>query len=147
MSDVSSLSYIRTMKKTFSIFFLCVCLSAITLHFSSCGKERSTPPNISFNTSVAYISNDTSLVHGTVFSIGIIASKTQTDGILSGCKIYYSVNNSPDSLIQEMNFVTQYFSQVFSYTAADSGNVERYTFTVSKRDGQSNSASLTVTDI
>lgn len=135
------------MKNTFASVFVSVVMAAILLGINSCGKEKSTQPVIEFISGSRYISSDTSLLHGTVFNIGISAVKTGSEGLLSSCTIARSINGGADSTLQEMTFLTQTFIQVYNYKAADSGTVERYTFTVSKLDGYTNSVSLTVTDI
>ena len=136
------------MKKTLLIVLGAVCLTAIALQFSSCGKEENTPPNLSFAIdSTRYIAKDTALLHGTTFNVGIKASKTGTEGLLSSLTVGRSRNGSADSLIQQMNFVQQSFFQFYTYKTPDSGNVERYTFAVTKKDGLSNSISLAITGI
>ena len=117
------------------------------LNGSSCGKEKSTPPDIAFYVGTAYVYEDTALVHGTIFNIGVAASKTGVDGLLTGFEISHRMNGSPDSVIQKMSFIEQYFSQYYSYTAGDSGNVEQYTFTAIKADGRTNSISVNITDL
>jgi hypothetical protein len=138
----------NAMKKTWVLMAGIICLAGIVLQFSSCGKEKSTPPNISFSTDTTrYISKDTSLLHGTVFTVGIQASKTGTEGLLASLVISRSRNGGADSIIQNMTFVEKYFFQYYSYKAPDSGNMEHYTFTVAKQDGLTNSIGLSITGI
>lgn len=126
-----------------SLLFICTVFAFVT---SSCNGEKKTPPTIAFRTGVGYVYNDTTIVHGTIFNIGFNASKTGTENLLTGCKITRSINGGADSTIQQVSMVTQYFSHYYSYVAGDSGNTERYTITVTKDDGLSNSIGVTVTD-
>ncbi len=131
--------------KVISLYFATISIGFILL-FSSCDGEKKTPPTIAFTKGSAFVYTDTALAHGTVFNIGINASKTGTEGLLSSCKISRSINGGADSTIQDITLVTQYFSHYYSYVAGDSGTTERYTFTVTKNDGLSNSVSVTVFD-
>lgn len=133
------------MNKSTSLFLsLIISVATITL-VNSCGEEKSTPPVITFRTTSAYVSVDTTIYRNTVFNIGIEGKKTGTDGVLTGCTIQRSTNGGADSTIQQMSFVTQYFSQFYSYNTPDSGNADKYTFTLTERDGGSSSISVTVT--
>ena len=134
------------MKKIVSVVTVSVIALVALVQFSSCGGEKSTVPTIAFREGSAYVYKDTAIVQGTVFNVGINASKTGTEGILTNCKIDRSINGAPDSTIQNIVITTQYFTQYFSYRTGDSGNTEKYTFTVTKNDGLQNSVSVTVTD-
>lgn len=134
------------MKKILVLLGSVVCLAAIVLHSSSCGKEKQTAPNISLVVdSTRYISSDTTLVRFIPFTVGLRATKTGTDGLLTSMVIVRNRNGGADSTLQEMTFITQSFSQFYTYKAPDSGNVERYTFTVAEQDGMTNSLSLAIT--
>ena len=134
------------MKKPLA-FLSVLCISAaVILQFASCGEEKNTPPVIAIHSSTGYISADDTLTHGTVFNVWLTASKTGTEGMLNSCSISKRVNGGADSVIQQMNFIYQSLSQTYSYIAGDSGNIERYTFTVGELDGGKSSVSLTITD-
>jgi hypothetical protein len=134
------------MKKSLAFVFVVVCLGAVAINFSSCGKEKSLVPNISFLTDTTrFILNDTALIHGTVFNVGIQASKTGTEAYLSSLTITRSLNGESDSIIQQADFVQRTFYGIYTYKAPDSGSVARYTFTVDKQDGITNSIGLTIT--
>jgi hypothetical protein len=136
------------MKKILVLALSVVCLAGIALQFSSCGKEKSSPPNLSLVVdSTRYISRDTALLHGGTFNVGVLATKTGTEGMLASLSISRSRNSGADSIIQQMTFVQQAFFQFYTYKVPDSGNVERYTFTVAKKDGLTNSVALSITGI
>ena len=138
------------MKRISSSVLVWVVISALAFNFYSCGEEKNSHPDVAFmtsNSTVSYISKDTGLVHGTIFNIGIDATKKGSEGLLTTCKISRSVNQGVDSTIQEINFVSDFFSQSFTYTAGDSGNVEKYTFTIGEKSGLTSSVSLTITDL
>ncbi|MES2620870.1 MAG: hypothetical protein V4615_08455 [Bacteroidota bacterium] len=124
---------------------LVITVGQITM--SSCGKETNSPPQIELIAGSGNVVKDTSLYRGTTFRLAISSNKTGPDDFLSSCKISKSINGGADSTIQEMNFLTQSFSNFYSYQAGDSGNVERYTFMISEQKGLSSSVSVTITDI
>ncbi len=131
-------------KKVTYLLSLVVLVATIT-SVSSCGEEISTPPVVSLYTGTAYVGVDTTIYRNTVFNIGVEAKKTGTEGLLNGCTILRSRNGGSDSVLQQMTLVTQYFAQYYSYLAPDSGAVDKYTFTVTERDGGTASASVTIT--
>ena len=133
------------MKKIFLSSYISAIIAGVLFSFSSCGEENSAQPEIEFVVASSLVSKDTTLEQGAVFTIGIKAQKSGTEGLLTSCKISRSINNGTDSTIQQADFVTQGFTQFYSYSAIDSSNTERYTFTVTKQDGVSNTVSLTVT--
>jgi hypothetical protein len=135
----------KAMRELTVLLFGIVCLAAMVSQ-SSCGKESSTPPNLSFSTDTTrYISRDTTLFRGATFNVGIQASKTGTEGLLTSLSISRSHNGAADSVIQQSNFVTQSFFQFYTYKAPDSADADRYTFTIAEQDGLTNSIALTVT--
>jgi hypothetical protein len=136
------------MKRFFAAVLSVVIITGMVTSVTSCGEERSTPPNIAFVIdSTRYISKDTALTHGMVFNVAVTASKTGTEGMLSSFSVSKSVNGGVDSTLQQMTFVQQSFAHLFTYASPDSGDVHRYTFTATKRDGLSNSVNLTISGI
>ena len=115
---------------------------------SSCDKGGDHHPTIVFkpsNTVVNYLSKDTTFYRGTIFNVGINASKTGPDGMLKSFKITKSINGGADSVLVNAELYTRYFSQFYSYAAGDSGNIEHYTFTVGNTEGLFNSIAFTDT--
>ncbi len=128
-------------------FIIVVCCTALFMA-SSCDKGGNPYPTINFrqtNTSVSYVSKDTTLYRGTIFNVGIEASKTGPDGFLKSFKITRSINNGPDTTLLQASLNTVYFSQFYSYTAGDSGNLEHYTFTIGNANGLYTSVAFTDT--
>lgn len=135
------------MKKAIVSTLVGLAITVSMINLTSCGKETTTPPTIAFVAGSGNVAKDTSLYRGTTFRLAINAYKTGPNDLLTSCKIYRSINGGADSTIQEMNFVTQSFSNFYSYQAGDSGTIERYTFTIAEQNGLSSSVSVTITDI
>lgn len=133
------------MKRVVFVMILTGVLMAFVFNLSSCDKERTSAPKLTFTTSSAYVSTDTTLYRGTIFNIKVNATKVGLNDLLTSGKITRSINGSADSTLQDMSFYTQNFSQFYSYTAGDSGNVEKYIFTFGTQEGLSVSSSLSIT--
>ena len=131
------------------VSFLVAVLLAVSLFvISSCESGGDHHPTIAFKTSttvVSYVSKDTTLYRGTIFNVGINASKTGPDGLLKSFKITRSINGGADSTLVDAELNTRFFTQFYSYTAGDSGNLEHYTFTVGNAEGLYNSIAFTDT--
>jgi hypothetical protein len=116
-----------------------------TIIVSSCNKPSTNPPVITFSNTVGYICEDTTLYRGTNYTFWVYATKNGGDDLVESGKISRSVNGGPDSVLQTMSFVTTQFSQYYSYNAADSGTVAKYTFTFGNQNGLTSSASIKIT--
>ncbi len=120
-------------------------LCALVVFFSSCLKSNNTPPDVTLYGTTVYVSNDTTLKHGTIFSVFLTARKAGTEQLLTSGKISVKVNDQPDSVIQNMNLYTTFFNQFYSYKAGDSGTVTRYTFSFGQLNGLTGDTSITIT--
>ncbi|MFN8321129.1 MAG: hypothetical protein U0T74_00600 [Chitinophagales bacterium] len=133
------------MKRIVFVLILTGVLMAFVFNLSSCEKERTSEPKVAFIAGSTYISSDDTLFRGTIFNVKVNASKVGLSDLLTSGKITRSVNGGADSTMLEMNFFTQNFSQYYSYTAGDSGNVEKYTFTFGTQSGLYASSSISIT--
>lgn len=135
------------MKRVSPVLFMGGLLAGIIFSFSSCKKEGTNPPVITFSQSEGYVYEDTALYHGTTFTFWVFATKMGTSDLVESGKITRSINGGPDTVLQSMSFVQSQFSQYYSYVARDSGTIEKYTFTFANQNGASSSSSITITDI
>jgi transposase len=128
--------------------FLVISIAFLAL-ISSCEKDEGKLPNISFKTGTNYTSTTTVKSANSPIVIGINASKAEDKDVLKQFNISKSVNGASNITV---------FSKVlsgsegdnYSYDYADTlsstiGDVEKYTFTVTNRDGLLNQVSLTLT--
>jgi hypothetical protein len=126
---------------------MAVCAVALLL-VAGCESGGNPNPTIKFrptNSSVVYVFKDTTIYRGSVFNVGIDASKTGPDGFLKTFKIQRNINGGPDSTLLEASINTVFFSQYYSFQAGDSGNLEHYTFTVGNAAGLYSSVAFTDT--
>lgn len=124
-------------------------LLSIIAIISSCEKDEGKLPNISFKTGSTYISKDTSIAGGSIISIGIDASKSESVDVLKKFNISTSINGAT-ALTELDSTLTGSDGDVFAYDYIDVldtivGQTNKYTFTVTNRDGLVNNVSLTVT--
>lgn len=121
----------------------------LLLCIASCEKDEGKKPNIAFKTTVGYTSSNVSLAAGTAVLVGINASKAEDKDVLKTYNVSKTVNGGAStSLVTTSLTGTQGDSYSADYpilVASTSGTVEVYTFTVTNRDGITNSVSLTVT--
>ena len=117
----------------------------LALHFIACQKTGNTPPVITLFEGSGYISADTTLPRHSIATFGLKAYKAGVDQLLSSCTIQRSINGAPDSILQQMTLYSQTFTQFYSYTLGDSGNVEQFRFIIRQDNGLTDTASATIT--
>ena len=133
--------------KLLSLFTL-VTLGA--LFITSCGDttgDNPTPkPVLNYLAGSEYISQNTSLAANVPFKIAITAS--HTDNITS-FKIIQSLDGSVDvELFDSADIRTKLISEyIFNGTTGENAGTEIYTFTVSDKDGNTTSKSITITNL
>lgn len=127
-----------------SILLLNVILFAV-----SCEKDEGRLPDISFKSGGNYISADASITGGTAITIGINAAKTEDKDVLKKFNISRSTNGGAATTVFDKN-LSGSEGDNYSYDYAVTldnvvGQTDKYTFTVTNRDGLVNQVSLTIT--
>lgn len=121
----------------------------VAAFFSSCEKDEGKLPAISFKTGGSYTSTDALLVGGTAFTIGINASKTEDKDVLKKINVSKSVNGATSSIIFSKDLSgSESDNYAYDYSATldtNKGQTNKYTFTITNRDGLTNQAALTIT--
>lgn len=122
--------------------------AAAIITFASCEKDQGKTPNISFKTGTGYVSASDSLTADTTITIGINASKAEDKDVLKKFNISRSVNNSPDTTIFQKDLSgsegDNYSYDLVRKLGSKKGQKEKYTFTVTNRDGLVGQVSLTL---
>lgn len=138
--------------KKISILSWATCfLLLVAIIFNSC-KEESDPgilPNIVFKTGTGYISASQNIAKGSNVKIGINANKTEDVDVLKSFNISRSINGAADvSVYQKSLSVAEGDNFSYDYTATldtVAGETEKFTFTITNRDGLTNQVNLTLT--
>ncbi len=137
------------MKKTmFSSLAIAAALFVFMVGMSSCEKDEGKLPNISFKTTAGYTAADKTVAAGDTIVVGINASKSEEEDVLKTFNISKSVDGASSTTVQTITLSAAQedtYSQDFSLVAGSAGHTEKYTFTVSNRDGLTNSVNFTLT--
>ena len=135
----------KKMKKRIKLLVLFLSVFAIF----SCEKDAGKLPGISFKTGGVYISSDVTLDKGSNVTIGINASKSEKRDVLKKLNISKRVNGGGAiSIIDKVLNSSEEDNLSYDYTDVldtISGQVSKYTFTVTNRDGLVNQVSLSIT--
>jgi hypothetical protein len=133
------------MKKFIQYFYI---LGIITL-VSSCDRDEGKLPSISFKTGGSYISADITKQVSSTITMGIDASKSEDKDLLKKFNISRSVNGAAAVSVFSKDLTGtegDVFSNDYTTTLDTTANqTNKYTFTVTNRDGLVNQVSLTVT--
>jgi len=130
------------------IFKTVIIMSMVAL-FASCEKDEGKLPNIAFKTGGSYISADASKAKGSAITIGINASKAEDKDVLKKINVSKSVNGGTATSVYSKDLSgTEGDAYSYDYAATlDTivGQTNKFTFTVTNRDGLTNQLALTVT--
>jgi hypothetical protein len=115
----------------------------------SCEKDEGNLPDISFKTTAGYTYQDDSIAANGTFLVGINAAKTEDKDVLKTFNISKSVNGGASTTVQNVTLTSAQednYSEDFTLVAGGTpGNTEKYTFTITNRDGLTNTVSFTLT--
>jgi hypothetical protein len=122
---------------------------ASLIFIASCEKDEGKLPNISFKSGGTYIYKDTTLAAGSTFTMGIAATKAEDKDVLKQFTISRSFNGASGvSVYSKSMSGSEEDSYSYDYTTTTdtiAGQKSKYTFTVTNRDGLTNSVSVIVT--
>lgn len=137
--------------KTINFYIIPIALlSASLLLSSSCKKEKEEgeeAPEIVFKSGGAYTSTDATVSVGDHVTIGIEAEVLEEKDPLKKFNISKSVNGGALEDVYNEDLSDESFEYDYTFTVinAQKGNTEKYTFTVTNRDGLTGQKSLTLT--
>lgn len=136
------------MKKTMFSMAAAAALFILMVGISSCEKDEGKLPNISFKTTAGYTSADKTVAAGDTVLVGINASKSEEKDVLKTFNISKSVDGAASTTVQNVTLTTAQedtYTQDFQLVAGSAGHTEKYSFTVSNRDGLTNTVNFTLT--
>lgn len=128
-----------------------IALLGITMFTVSCEKDEGKLPEIMFKTGAGYTSTDVNKVAGSEITIGIEAEKNEEEkeDVLKKFDISKSVNGGTNTSVYNVDLEeAEGDAYAYDYTTTvgtTAGDTEKYTFTVTNRDGLTNQVSLTIT--
>jgi len=125
------------MKITFKKRILFLVLAFCIISFS-CEKDEMIPPTIEFTTGNGYTSADSHIPPDTDFKIGVTAKRTEENDDLKTFVVTVSYNGATDSTIDNVTIPSAQggeFMKDYNLTTRNATGTEKYSFTVTNRDG------------
>ena len=116
--------------------------------FSSCKKDEMIPPTIVFLTGAGYTSADAHIALNTAFKIGVDAKRTEDKDDLKTFVVTQSYDGGAETTIDNVTLTPAQageFTKDYDLTTRNTAGTEKYTFTVTNRDGLITSKSITIT--
>ncbi|MEO8149195.1 MAG: hypothetical protein ABI723_16230 [Bacteroidia bacterium] len=130
---------------------ICVALIATATAFTSCKKENDahTPPTVVFKTTAGYLSaNDTVSMSDTLL-VGIIADKTEDD--MKTFNVSYAYDGAATTTTKDNFTLTtaeeNHYEKDYTIITRNVAGSERWVFTITDRDGNITSLTITLTVI
>jgi hypothetical protein len=129
-----------------NILFFIIAFGVTT--FSSCEKDKMVPPTIDFLTGAGYTSSDAHINLDIDFMIGVDAKRTEDKDDLKTFVVTRSYDGGAETTIDNETLTSAQageFTKDYSFTTRNTAGTEKYTFTVTNRDGLITTKSITIT--
>jgi hypothetical protein len=123
-------------------------ITAAALLLSSCEKDKMVPPTIDFTTGTGYVSADGHLAVSTPFKIGVTATRTEPKDDLKTFIVTRSYDGGVETTIDNVTIPSAQageFTKDYDLTTRNQNGTEKYTFTVTNRDGLITTKSIIIT--
>ncbi len=124
-----------------------ITLSAV-IFLSSCNKDKMIPPTIDFTTTAGYTSADAHIALITAFKIGVDAKRTESKDDLKTFSVTRSYDGAAATTVENLTLTSAQaaeFTKDYPFTTRNVAGTEKYTFTVTNRDGLITTKSITIT--
>jgi hypothetical protein len=130
-----------------SIFFFVLAFGIISF---SCHKDEDAmiPPTIDFTTGAGYTSADSHIALDTDFKIGVTAKRTEDKDDLKTFIVTVSYDGGSETTIDNVTIPSAQageFTKDYGLTTRNSTGTEKYSFTVTNRDGLITTKTITIT--
>ncbi len=123
-------------------------LALLFFSITSCEKDEGILPAISFKTGAGYTSANANIARSTIFKVGIDAAKTEKKDVLKTFNISRQYDGGASTTVYDATLSGSQgdnYSYDYNGTTRNVAGTEKYTFTVTNRDGLVNSITLTIT--
>jgi len=128
-----------------SILFLVLAFGIISF---SCKKDEMIPPTIDFTTGTGYTSTDSHISLDTDFKIGVTAKRTEDKDDLKTFVVTVSFDGEAATTIDNVTIPAAQageFTKDYDLTTRNAAGTEKYSFTVTNRDGLITTRIITIT--
>lgn len=122
-------------------------LVAATMLLIACEKDARVPPSVKFVTGAGYTSGDATVAQDSTIKVGIIADKTEDELKTFNVSYAYdgaSTTTSYSNTTLSKSQYDQYKTDV-TFKARKQAGKEKWTFTITDRDGNISNVSFTLT--
>lgn len=136
------------MRKSLSTALIIAVLATALINLSSCEKDEGKLPNITFKSTTGYTHADASVSSGAAILAGINASKAEDKDVLKTFNISKSVDGQAATTVVNTTLTSAQedsYSVDYPIIAGAAGHTEKWSFTVTNRDGLTNTVSFTLT--
>jgi len=120
---------------------------AVTLAVVSCEKDKHVPPDVSFKTGTGYTAADATVAQGVAIMVGFVADKTEDE--LKTFNVSHAFDGATttttDTTITLTSAQEDHYENDYMFTTRSQAGTEKYTFTITDRDGNISQKSLTLT--
>ena len=106
------------------------------------------PPTIDLKTGPGYTSSDTHIALNTNFTVGVVAKRTEGNDDLKTFTVTVSYDGMSDVTITTDTLTSAQageFTKDYPLKTRDTAGTEKYSFTVTNRDGLITTKSITIT--
>jgi len=127
------------------ILFLVLAFGIISF---SCKKDEMIPPTIDFTTGTGYTSTDSHIALDTDFKIGVSAKRTEDKDDLKTFVVTVSFDGEAATTIDNVTLPAAQageFTKDYDLTTRNAVGTEKYSFTVTNRDGLITTRIITIT--
>jgi len=127
------------------ILFLVLAFGIISF---SCKKDEMIPPTIDFTTGTGYTSTDSHIALDTDFKIGVSAKRTEDKDDLKTFVVTVSFDGEAATTIDNVTIPAAQageFTKDYDLTTRNAVGTEKYSFTVTNRDGLITTRTITIT--
>ena len=127
------------------ILFLVLAFGIISF---SCKKDEMIPPTIDFTTGTGYTSTDSHIALDTDFKIGVSAKRTEDKDDLKTFVVTVSFDGEAATTIDNVTIPAAQageFTKDYDLTTRNAAGTEKYSFTVTNRDGLITTRVITIT--
>ena len=128
-----------------SILFLALVVGIISF---SCEKDQMIPPTIDFTTGTGYTSTDSQIAQDTDFKIGVTAKRTEDKDDLKTFVVTVSYDGGAEATIDNVTIPQAQageFTKDYDLTTRSAAGTEKYSFTVTNRDGLVTTRAIIIT--
>src|SRR5689334_12067070 len=128
------------------LFPIIAILSVILI--SSCEKDKNIPPTLDFTTGAGYTSADGHIALNTAFKIGVDAKRTESKDDLKTFTVTKSYDGAAATTVESLTLTSAQageFTKDYNFITRNVAGTEKYTFTVTNRDGLITTRNITIT--